>query len=453
MNHSYSDIFRAYDIRGLSPEQLNPHVAYAVARGFSDFMPKGKIVVGRDMRKDSALIAEGFIAGLLRQGREVVDLGLITSDMMYFAVGKYSFAGGAMVTASHNPGKYDGIKLTGKNVVPIGINSGLLNIKKEVESNHFKKTIEHISNKNKLVKKDILSSWVNHAIKIAGNIKRPLRVGIDSGNGMAAIYLPLLANIKNLEIESIFTELDGSFPNHPANPLIAKNTEQLQKLVVKQKLDCGIAFDGDGDRAFFIDEKGQRISASLLATLLAQYIVEAHPDSTVLANVVVSNIFSDTVNSLGGKVIRTKVGHSYIKADMKKYNAVFAAEHSGHYYFAQNYNADSGLIAALMSLHILSSSQKSLAELISPYRKYYNSEELNFYTKDHKKTLEILKSHFKDAKFTHLDGVTGIYDNWWFSARSSNTEPYVRVNIEATNPNLLEEKIIEIKKLLHEKLD
>ncbi len=448
---SLSNIFKAYDIRGITPTELNPHVAHSIGRAFADFMPKGKIAVGRDMREDSDELAHGLIAGLLRQGREVIDLGQITSDTMYFAVGKYGYAGGAMITASHNPGKYDGIKLTGKNVVPIGIDSGLLKIEKEIETHQYKKMCSDAKAKNIIEHKDITKEWVEHALGVAGQITKPINIGIDTGNGMAAIYLPYLKELTPLKIRSIYTKLDGSFPNHPANPLEPNNTKHLQELVINNHLHCGIAFDGDGDRAFFIDEKGQRVSASILGTILAEHIIDLHPHATVLYNVIISHILPETVNQLGGEAIRTKVGHSFIKQQMKLHKAQFAAEHSGHYYYKDNYNADSGLITALMVLSILSQKNIKLSELANKYQKYFNSPELNFETNNIQENINVLKNHFKDGKLESLDGITIVYKDWWFNARPSNTEPFLRVNIEAKSQELLNEKTTEIKNLLHQK--
>lgn len=453
--HQLSNIFKAYDIRGLTPTELSPDIAYSIGRAFADFMPKGKIAVGRDMRTDSKDLAHAFIAGLLKQGREVTDLGLITSDMIYFAVGKYSLAGGAMITASHNPGQYDGIKLTGKGVVPIGIDSGLLAIEKEAEEGHYKKTcLKGCANKS-VEKKDIVKEWVEHAQKIAGNISRPLKIGIDTGNGMAAIVMPQLKKIPNLTIHNIYLDIDGKFPNHSPNPLDPKNTVALQELVKEGGLDCGIAFDGDGDRAFFVDEKGNRINASVIGAILAKHLLLQHPHSTVLYSVIASHILPETIESLGGESVRTKVGHSFIKQKMREYKAIFAAEHSGHYYYQSNYNADSGLITALMVLAVLSSSNESLSSLAKPYQKFFNSQELNFsISKDSFETkLKALINHFSTGKIDKLDGLTITFDNWWFNVRPSNTEPYLRLNIEADSPDLLKQKVGEIKNILRSRVN
>ena len=439
------DIFKAYDIRGLAPQELSPQVAYAIGRAFADFLPTGKIAVGRDMRIDSGELADALIAGLIKQDREVIDLGQITSDMIYFAVGSMNLAGGAMITASHNPGKYDGIKLTGQGVAPIGIDSGLLEIEKEVGSEHFKK----LHSRGSIEKLDITRAWVKHAISVAGRSDIDLHIGTDTGNGMAAIVLPYLKKLTYLKIDSLYTELDGTFPNHLANPLEPKNTKDLRKLVVDKKLACGLAFDGDGDRVFVVDNKGELLSGSVLGAIIARDILETTPGETILYNAICSDIVPATIESFGGQAVRTRVGHSYIKAEMKKCQAIFACEHSGHFYFADNYNADSGLIAALRLLKILAESGKSLSEIANPYRKIFaNSPELNYEVKDIPMTLKKIENEFRDGETDHLDGLTIRYRDWWFNARPSNTEPLLRVNIEAKSKAQLVKASKKITKLL-----
>ncbi len=445
-------IFKAYDIRGLSPKELNPKVAYSIARAFADFLPKGRVAVGYDMRKDSHRLAVAFMAGLVKQGREVIDLGLITSDMIYYAIGHYKLAGGAMITASHNLAGYDGIKLTGKNVVPIGIDSGLLKIEDKVEHHHFKKLHKQGYDIGQIAKKDITKEWVEHALEIVGLGNSRLSIATDTGNGMASIVLPYLDELTDLQIESLYTELDGSFPNHPANPLNVANNKALCKLVAKNHLDCGLAFDGDGDRAFVVDDQGNLLSASVLGAIIARDILECEPGQTILYSATASDIVPATIESFGGHSIRTRVGHSFVKADMKKHHAIFGIEHSGHFYYAQNYNADSGLITALTILKIIAQSGKPLSEIAAPFVSMYaNSGELNFEVSEPKDALKILQRHFNNAETDELEGLTVRYRNWWFNARASNTEPYLRVNIEADSAYILKAYQKEITRLLKEK--
>lgn len=445
----HESIFKAYDIRGKVNSELTAEVVTAVGKALSDMLPEGEVAVGRDMRPDSAELSEAMIKGLMIQGRKVVDLGEITSDMMYFAVGSYGYAGGAMITASHNPGEYNGIKLTAKGVAPIGEETGLLDIKNAVINDNFKSSSES----GELSHKNILSDWIDHALKFAPSLK-PIKVGIDAGNGMAGIDVAELEKKTPLQIKGLYLEPDGTFPNHPANPLEFANLRDLIKLVKENSLDCGIAFDGDGDRAFMVDENGEVVSGSVLGALLAEYFLQANPGATILYNAITSRVVDETVERLGGKAIRTKVGHSFIKADMRKYNAIFACEHSGHYYFKDNYNADSGLIAALCILNIMSTSGKRLSGLCAPLRKVYSSSgEINFHIKDIKEAIEEVAENFSDGSRDDMDGMTINFPQWWFNLRPSNTEPLLRLNIEARSQSEVEENLAKIEKILQKHID
>lgn len=448
MNFNQS-IFKAYDIRGKVPAELTPEVAQAVGRALADFLPTGEIAVGRDMRPDSSELASALSAGLTSQGRVVVDLGQITSDMMYYAVGQYDFAGGAMVTASHNPGEYNGIKLTAKGVAPIGEDSGLNIIKQTILHDAYKPPMA-----NGLVRSiDILDGWVKHALTFAPNLSA-LKVGIDAGNGMGGIIVPELEKLTKLKISGLYLELDGTFPNHPANPLVFENLKDLIELVKANQLDCGIAFDGDGDRAFMVDENGEVVSGSILGALLSEHFLKLNPGATILYNAITSRIVPETIAAAGGKAIRTRVGHSFIKADMRQHGAVFACEHSGHFYFRDNYNADSGLIAALCVLDIIAQSGKKLSQLTEPYRqKYVDSGEINFDVSDKAKTIALVSTNYSDGQIDSLDGTTISYADWWFNLRPSNTEPLLRLNIEAENPEVLKHNLEGISKIIQKSID
>lgn len=448
MNFNQS-IFKAYDIRGKVPAELTPEVAQAVGRALADFLPTGEIAVGRDMRPDSSELASALSAGLTSQGRVVVDLGQITSDMMYYAVGQYDFAGGAMVTASHNPGEYNGIKLTAKGVAPIGEDSGLNVIKQTILHDAYKPPMA-----NGLVRSiDILDGWVKHALTFAPNLSA-LKVGIDAGNGMGGIIVPELEKLTKLKISGLYLELDGTFPNHPANPLVFENLKDLIELVKANQLDCGIAFDGDGDRAFMVDENGEVVSGSILGALLSEHFLKLNPGATILYNAITSRIVPETIAAAGGKAIRTRVGHSFIKADMRQHGAVFACEHSGHFYFRDNYNADSGLIAALCVLDIIAQSGKKLSQLTEPYRqKYVDSGEINFDVSDKAKTIALVSTNYSDGEIDSLDGTTISYADWWFNLRPSNTEPLLRLNIEAENPEVLKHNLEGISKIIQKSID
>lgn len=442
-------IFKAYDIRGKVPAELTHEVAKAVGKALADFLPEGKVAVGRDMRPDSEQLAMAISDGLMDQGRDVVDLGQITSDMIYFAVGSNDFAGGAMVTASHNPGEYNGIKLTGKGVVPIGEETGLMDIKKAIINDNYKTS----SGAGSRMQMNILSDWVKHALQFAPHLKK-LKIGIDAGNGMGGIVVPELEKDTDLEIEGLYLELDGTFPNHPANPLDFENLKDLISLIKYKGLDCGIAFDGDGDRAFLIDENGEVVSGSVLGGLLAEKFLSENPGSTILYNAITSRIVPEIVQEMGEKSHRTRVGHSFIKADMRKYGAVFACEHSGHYYFKRNYNADSGLIAALCALDIMSQTGKKLSELCKPLREEYSdSGEINFEVDNKDEIIDKVAKVFADGEQDRLDGLTVNYPDWWLNLRPSNTEPLLRLNIEANSSGLMKSKLEEVSEIIKKSID
>ncbi len=433
-------VFKAYDIRGKVPTELTGELANAVGRALADFLPAGEVVVGRDMRPDSNELASALIAGLIQQGRMVVDLGQITSDMIYFAVGHYGYAGGVMITASHNPGGYNGIKLTAKGVRPIGQDSGLGMIAQAITADNYKPSTQQ----GAVSTKDILGPWVKHALGFAPHLTS-LNVGIDAGNGMAGIIVPELEANTSLVIHGLYLELDGSFPNHPANPMNFENLKDLIELVKSQKLDCGIAFDGDGDRVFLVDDKGEVVSGSTIGAILATRFLQESPGATVLYDAITSRIVAETAQSWGGQVLRTKVGHSFIKAEMRQHNAVFACEHSGHFYFKDNYNADSGLIAALCVLDIMSKSGQKLSDICKPYvNKYFDSGEINFGVTDIQRTINAIAEVYSDGQPDSLDGLTINYPGWWFNVRASNTEPLLRLNVEADNQQTLN---VELKKL------
>lgn len=438
------NIFGAYDIRGKVPNELTPEVAQNIGRAMADYVPKGQIALGRDMRPDSEQLSNSVAEGLIRQGREVVDLGQITSDMMYFAVGNYGFAGGAMITASHNPGEYNGLKLTNKGVVPIMGDQGLEQIKKALVDDDYRAAtaVGSITNRN------ILSDWVDHALKFAPNLE-PLHIGFDAGNGMAGILPEVLGKKTPLDIEGLYLELDGTFPNHMANPLIFENLADLITLVKSKKLACGVAFDGDGDRAFFVDENGMPVSGSVLGALLITKFLRENPGATILYNAICSRIVPETIEVLGGKGIRTRVGHGFIKAEMHKHKAIFACEHSGHFYFRDNYNADSGLIPALMGLSVLSESNKPLSKLVQAFRdQYVESGEINFEVTDKDKVITKVIQAYSDGEIDYLDGLTINYPDWWLNVRPSQNEPLLRLNVESRDKDILETNVHKLTEII-----
>ncbi len=442
------DIFKAYDIRGKVGTELNPEIVRVIGRALGDWLPtKGPVGVGRDMRPDSKELADALIEGLREQGRDVIDIGEVTSDMIYFAVGNYKLAGGAMITASHNPGVYNGIKFCGEGAKPIGEETGLFEIRDLAKKNQFTAAAKQ----GELSDKDIVEGWITHALSFIDASKlKPLKIAVDAGNGMAGKIFPELEPYVPFEVIEMYFDLDGTFPNHIANPLDPKNIVELQKTIRATKCDVGVAFDGDGDRAVLVDERGEPLSGTVMTTLLSQFFLEKYPGSTILLNAICGRVASETIEKAGGKAIRTRVGHSFIKSSMREHNAIFAGEHSGHYYFKNNYMADSGLIAALVGLYILSTSNKPLTKLVEPLRNaYVQINEANFEVKDKEGVLKYISKAFGgDGKQDWLDGLTVNFKDSWFNVRPSNTEPLLRFNAEAKTQAGLDKLVAQVTKLI-----
>ena len=445
------NIFKAYDIRGKVGSELSDEVLEKIGKAFADFLPNnGKVAVGRDMRPDSKNLADNLIKGLVAQGRDVIDIGEVTSDMIYFATGSLKLAGGAMITASHNPGEYNGIKLCREEARPIGEESGLFDIRDAVISGSFKTS----SKTGTVSQKDVSESWVEHVLNfIDSSSLRPLKIAVDAGNGMAGKIFPEIEPYLPFEVEEMYFELDGTFPNHIANPLEEKNIIDIKKKIKDMSLDAGIAFDGDGDRAVLIDEKGEALSGTVMTALLSKYFLKKNPGSTVLYNAICGLAAKDTIEKNGGKAFRTRVGHSFIKSDMRKYGAIFAGEHSGHYYFKDNFMADSGLIAAIIGLYILSSSKMPLSKLVEPFRKaYYSIQETNFEIEDKSTIISKIADEFKEYPQNDLDGLTVNFDGGWLNVRPSNTEPLIRLNAEADKKELLNKFVDKVNLIINKNI-
>lgn len=443
----YQEIFKAYDIRGKVDSELKPEIIKNVGKAFADWLPNdGSVAVGRDMRPDSKELAEALMQGLQAQGRTIIDIGEVTSDMIYFAVGSLKLAGGAMVTASHNPGEYNGIKLCRDEAKPVGVESGLLEIRDAAHANSFKPATQA----GKRQQKDVIEAWIDHTLSFIDAKKlKPLKLAVDAGNGMAGKIFPELEPYVPFEVDEMYFELDGTFPNHIANPLEPKNLVDVAKHVKQGHADAGVAFDGDGDRAVLIDENGEPLSGTVMTALLAKYFLQKNPGATILLNAICGRAAVEAVESAGGKAVRTKVGHSFIKSDMRKYGAVFAGEHSGHYYFKDNYMADSGLIAALIGLSILSQSGKKLSELVAPFREsYIQIAETNFVVADKQAMIKKISSTFAGEKQETLDGLSVSFDYGWFNVRPSNTESLLRLNAEAKTTDQLDALVEKVTELI-----
>jgi len=433
-----SSIFKEYDIRGVYPTSLNYELAVLIGRAFADLVnDEGPIAVGRDMRLSSPEIAKGLIEGITKQGRDAVDVGLITTDMIYFATGKFPFAGGIMITASHNPKEYNGLKFCLAKAAPVSGESGIYQMRDNILNNKFKQAekVGQVSQKN------ILADWINHALSFVDEKAiKPLKIVVDAGNGMASILFPDLKKRLPLGIIPLYFELDGSFPNHPSAPIVPENLKDAQKKVLEEKADLGVVFDGDGDRAVLIDETGRVVSGTIMTAMIAEYFLKKSKGATILYNAICGWVVPEVINALGGKGIRVPVGHSLVKENMRKYDALFAGEHSAHYFFKENYYADSAFITILITLQIISQENKKVSEVIQKFDKYPSTGEINFEIADKEKVIdEVEKIYSPKAKSTDkIDGLTVWFDDWWFNLRPSNTESLLRLNVEAKNQGLLD---------------
>ncbi len=440
------DIFKAYDVRGKVGSELTPAVTERIGRAVAAWLPaQGTVAVGRDMRPDSAELAAALIKGLTEQGRDVWDIGEVTSDMIYFTTGHYKLAGGVMITASHNPGDYNGIKFCGEGAKPIGVESGLQDIRDLAVKNQWP-----TATLGAVTEKDVTEDWIEHVLSfVDANKLKPFKIVVDAGNGMAGKIFPELEPYVPFEVTEMYFELDGTFPNHIANPLEPKNLVDVIARVKAEEADVGVAFDGDGDRAVLIDEKGNALSGTVMTALLADYFLKKNPGATVLYNATCGWVVPETVEKAGGTSVRTKVGHSFIKADMRTHKAVFAGESSGHYYFKDNFMADSGLIAAIVALYVLSESGKTLSQLAAQYTKYYHIDETNFEVADKQAAIDAVAKEFSNQKQDTLDGLTVWFDDAWVNVRPSNTEPILRLNAEAKSKERLDQLVAKVTGLLY----
>ena len=427
-------IIKAYDIRGLVKDEVTPDFSFSLGVAFAKFLEMERepatIVVGEDMRPSSAPLADAFSDGATSQGMDVIRIGLASTDMLYFASGKLNLPG-VMFTASHNPAKYNGMKLCKSGARPIGQESGLVKIRQLIE--------EGVPMSNRPVgnvrKQELLSDYVDYLLtRFPKNTfkKRKLKVVIDAGNGMAGFTAPAVMEQLNVELIPMYFELDGNFPNHEANPIEPENLKALQKKVKKEKADIGLAFDGDADRCFLIDENGDLVNPSALTGLIAVRELKANPGATIIYNLISSKAVAEVISENGGIALRSRVGHSYIKTLMAESGAVFGGEHSGHFYFGDFWRADSGMLAALYALAELMATPKSLSNLLEPYNRYFSSGEINSKVKDASKSIKLVKDKYQDKyQVDELDGLTVTAENWWFNLRPSNTEPLLRLNVEA----------------------
>jgi phosphomannomutase len=417
-------------------EELDNKLAQNIGRAFAGWLgTKGPVAVGRDMRPDSESLARSLIDGLTMQGRDVWDIGQVTSEMVYYAVGNYGLAGGAVVTASHNPGQDNGIKFCAEEARAISIDTGLADIRELVKAGKYQKA----PTPGKLIKKDINEDWVEHVLKFVDkNDLKPIKIAVDAGNGMAGKIFPVLEKHVPFDVTEMYFELDGSFPNHEANPMKFETLRDIIGVIKKNKLDGGIAFDADGDRAFLVDETGQVLPGGVMASILAEHFLRSHPGSPIVYDVRNSRSVPEVIKKAGGTPIEVKAGHSFMKDKMREVDAPFAGEASGHYYFRDNWYADSGLIAALIALSEFCKSSQPLSAFREKFICYAAISETNYEVRDKQEVIENLSKEFAGDKQERMDGLSVYLSNGsWFNVRPSNTEPLLRFNAEAkTQPAL-----------------
>jgi len=440
-------IFKAYDIRGIHPDDLDEEVAKRVGGAFAEFTGARKIIVGRDCRLSSPSLSSAFAEGVTARGIDVIDIGLATTDMLYFASGRLDLPG-AMFTASHNPPSWNGIKLCRESAAPVGEDSGLQDVRLLAERSD---PPPPGPGRGRVSEQEMVDEYIDHVVSFVNpDEMAPLTVVADAANGMAGLVLPRIAERLPIKLVGLFLELDGTFPNHPADPIQPENQADLRRAVLEHGADVGLAFDGDADRVFVVDERAEGVSGSLITALVAEAMLEGEPGGKVLHNVICSWVVPEVIREKGGVPIRTRVGHSLIKKVMAETGAIFGGEHSGHYYFRDHYRADSGLIAALVVLERLSEAGGTMSELLAPYRRYHASGEINATVADQAATIERIAAAYAEGKQDRLDGLTVEYEDWWFNVRPSNTEPLLRLNVEAKTEDLLDEKAREVLALIQE---
>jgi phosphomannomutase len=431
-------VFKAYDVRGIHPSELDEEGAYAIGRAYVEQFEPRRIAVGRDMRLSSPAMAQAVMRGAVDGGAEVVDIGLVGTEMLYFGVGELDLDGGVMVTASHNPKEYTGMKIVRRGALPVGSDSGLLEIRDRalaIESPPASEpAVESV---------DIYPAFVDRVLSFVDpEAIRPLHVVIDAGNGMAGAMLPPILERLPIDAVRCYFEPDGSFPNHAPNPLLPENREFIVGKVKGEQADLGIAFDGDADRCFFVDDTGEFVPGDFVTALLAEAMLEKEPGAKIIYDVRASWSVPDTVKRLGGTPLVNRVGHAFIKERMRKERALFGGEVSGHYYFRDFNQADSGTIPALLMLELVSKRGMPFSEILKPFRKrYFLTGELNTPVPDVALKLQELKEHFAgEGEISHLDGISVTAKDWHMNVRPSNTEPLLRLNLEALDPELLERK-------------
>lgn len=422
-------IFKAYDIRGLVPEQLSAAIARDIGRAFVDYLDAKSIAVGRDMRESSPALSAAFTEGALAGGAKVLDVGMVTTDMVYFAVPRYQLDGGAMITASHNPKQYNGLKLVREGALALSGDAGIKEIRDWLSAG---RTFA-VRGGGETQARDILADYVAHVHSfVERDVLRPYRVVMDAANGMAGAVAPAIFDDLPFKRVDMYFEPDGSFPHHEPNPLLEENRQTVIARVLAEKADLGIAWDGDADRCFFIDDRGEFVPGDFVTTLLGEAFLLKEPGATIIYDVRASWAVKETLEALGGRPLVNRVGHAFFKKRMREEGAIFGGEVSGHYYFRENYFADNGMIPALLILELMSKKGKKLSELLAPLREeYIISGEINSEVDDFEQVLRELEKRYAHGSISKLDGLSVEFPDWHFNVRPSNTEPFLRLNLEA----------------------
>jgi len=436
------DIFKSYDIRGVYPSELNEEAAYAIGRAFARRSGAKRITVGSDMRLSGHVLKRALVKGITDEGVNVKDIGLVPIDAVYSSVGNFGDEAGIMVTASHNPKEYNGFKMVLKDM------KWIRGVELVDEVKNLPAKISET--KGEIKEEDIMPTYINHILSFVDIDKiKPFKVVVDAGNGMAGKVMPILTENMPVNIIPLNFKLDGNFPAHPSNPLLVESQKELCETVVKEKADFGIIFDGDTDRMLFVDEKGNFIPADFTIPLLAEVFLKREPGAGIVYNLTASKIVPESIKALGGKPLKSKIGYVNMSTVMKEGKGIMGGEVSAHYSFRDNAYADSGFIAFVILLQLLSDSEKPLSEIVAPFNKYFKSSEINLEIKDKDAALEKIKQKYSDGKQDFLDGITVEYKNWWFNVRPSNTEPLLRLTIEADTKELLAEKEKELVKIIN----
>lgn len=444
MPTQFDAIFKAYDVRGIFGDEIDADGAQRIGAAFATFVKSPQILVARDMRPSGVELTQAFAQGAMSVGVDVIDIGMISTDMLYFAAGKLSMPG-ATFTASHNPAQYNGIKMCLSGAVPIGRDTGLEEIKAMAISG-----VEATPTKGSLSTRDMLDGFAQHVHSFVDVSQlKPLKVIADTANGMGGLVAPKIFAGLPFDVEIMYPELDGTFPNHPADPIQVENLRDLQQRVRETSADIGLAFDGDADRVFLVDDQANPVPGSTVTTMVADAMLDAHPGATILYNVICSRAVPELIARKSGTGVRTKVGHSFIKAEMARTGAVFGGEHSGHYYFQDNYNADSGIISAMIVLELLSVAGVPLSTFRKQYEPYVASGEINTSVANPLAVIEVIADTYAANTQDRLDGLTVDCGDWWFNVRPSNTEPLLRLNVEAPTVESCAQHVSELSEVIN----